>query len=591
MPVTGAARARTHPLALALAQGSTASPAAGDFGLRPRDLHSAYSLPDRSPSAETIALIDAYNDPTLEQDLAAYDHAFALPECTAADGCLRQVGESGQAAVLPFPHTSAELQSAAAAGGAEARAAQAASGWDLEISLDVETAHAVCQNCSILLVEASSESDGDLEAGRAHRRAARRAHHLQLLGQPGGRHDAGAGAVRPVRRPGRGDHGLRRRQRLPRLGRRPNRRPVPGLLAARRGGRRHPAVADARRGSGPPRASGTAAAPTGGGCSTQFTAPVWQQSLADWAAVGCGHARAVADVAAVADPYTGMAVYATNGGCEFNEAGGAGPSHWCTIGGTSLSAPLIAAVFALAGGAGETPYPARLLYENLTATPLALHDVLAGSSASCALGYEALSGLSRCSAAEEAAACSAAAICLAGAGYDGPTGVGTPDGLAAFRPPGARGAEQEAEQPAASAPSGEAAKPPAAAPAAAPGPEQPAEEQPQAVVASRTATAPLSLTRLALTGRRAAARRGPRVQLSFTVTSSAPGPVAVRLYRRARGSRRGAWLAAAPATTITVPAGHSSWQLELRGSLSPGAYRLALAPAHGRAATLSFRAA
>ena len=86
----------------------------------------------------------------------------------------------------------------------------------------------------------------------------------------------------------------------------------------------------------------------GGGCSTVLTAPAWQQSVADWSAVGCGSHRAVADVSADADPYTGVAVYdstpITEGEIEYR--------GWVPIGGTSVASPIIASTFALAGGAG-----------------------------------------------------------------------------------------------------------------------------------------------------------------------------------------------------------------------------------------------
>src|SRR5205807_7585254 len=90
-----------------------------------------------------------------------------------------------------------------------------------------------------------------------------------------------------------------------------------------------------------------------GGCSEVLSAPSWQRALGDWPAVGCATHRAVADVAAVADPYTGLAVRDTSPTCEhvWEEAKVKHVDHWCTIGGTSLSSPLIAGVYGLAGGA------------------------------------------------------------------------------------------------------------------------------------------------------------------------------------------------------------------------------------------------
>src|SRR5271163_813488 len=63
--ITPQAQAHTHPLGIARAIARTApSPAAGDFGLRPQDLHDAYQLPDSTEASatQTIALVDAYND-------------------------------------------------------------------------------------------------------------------------------------------------------------------------------------------------------------------------------------------------------------------------------------------------------------------------------------------------------------------------------------------------------------------------------------------------------------------------------------------------------------------------------------------------
>jgi hypothetical protein len=174
---------------------------------------------------------------------------------------------------------------------------------------------------------------------------------------------------------------------------------------------------------------------TGGGCSVVFTAQPWQQSLSDWSGVGCGSKRAVADVSADADPYTGVAVHDTSPECEYRyeEAEVKHVLYWCTIGGTSAASPLIASTFALAGGASGVEYPAKTLYENELKSPGALHDITVGSNGECSEPFTE-TGLSGCTPAEEAASCAAKAICLAGTGYDGPAGVGTPDGIAAFKP-------------------------------------------------------------------------------------------------------------------------------------------------------------
>ena len=113
-------------------------------GLTPADLASAYSVsPTATGSGQTVAIVDAFDDPKIEKDLATFDSNYGLPACTAGNGCFTKVGQTGSTSALPPADTS---------------------GWSIEISLDVETVHSVCQNCKILLVEANSESDADLAA-------------------------------------------------------------------------------------------------------------------------------------------------------------------------------------------------------------------------------------------------------------------------------------------------------------------------------------------------------------------------------------------------------------------------------------------
>jgi subtilase family serine protease len=128
----------------------------------------------------------------------------------------------------------------------------------------------------------------------------------------------------------------------------------------------------------------------GSGCSSYIAKPLWQTDA------GCSR-RTVADVSAVADPSTGVAVYDTYG---FGRHGGG----WLVFGGTSVAAPIIGAVYALAGNTGSIQY-GGFSYGNLGS----LYDVLSGSNGNCG-SY----------------------LCNAGAGYDGPTGNGSPRGIGAF---------------------------------------------------------------------------------------------------------------------------------------------------------------
>jgi hypothetical protein len=129
----------------------------------------------------------------------------------------------------------------------------------------------------------------------------------------------------------------------------------------------------------------TAWSGAGSGCSAFEPKPAWQHDL------GCAR-RTVADVSADADPRTGVSVYDTFG------SGG-----WLKFGGTSVAAPIIGGVYALGGTTvtfGSDPY----------AHTTALFDVVGGSNGSCGGTY----------------------LCTAVTGYDGPTGLGTPNGASAF---------------------------------------------------------------------------------------------------------------------------------------------------------------
>ena len=135
-----------------------ASPTPPSTALGPADFHTAYSLPTTSLSGTpTIAIVDAFDDPNIEADLAAYDTQYGLPPCTTANGCFRKVNQSGG---TTFPSSTS---------------------WHLEIALDVETAHQICQNCKILLVEANTNSFTNLDAAVNEAVGARRERDLELV--------------------------------------------------------------------------------------------------------------------------------------------------------------------------------------------------------------------------------------------------------------------------------------------------------------------------------------------------------------------------------------------------------------------------
>src|SRR5579871_2915127 len=168
VPVSAEAKRHTHPIGMvrpaARARPAAPSPKTGELGMTPADIHAAYSLPTGAPGEETIAIVDAYNDPTAEADLKTYSEEFELPLCTSAGGCFTKVGQKAGGA-LPFPKTLKELETAkASASEATKEQAEEADGWAVEISLDIESAHATCQSCRIALVEANSPANEDLVA-------------------------------------------------------------------------------------------------------------------------------------------------------------------------------------------------------------------------------------------------------------------------------------------------------------------------------------------------------------------------------------------------------------------------------------------
>jgi|HubBroStandDraft_6_1064221.scaffolds.fasta_scaffold10983_2 hypothetical protein len=450
VPTTAAARALTHPLGMRTAQAIRAGSAAqGAYGLGPQQLRNAY-FPGEEPRApasqpQTIALVDAYNDLGAEADLRAYDEEFALPECSAANDCFEQVNQEGEKGNPPFPSSVGERHEAelpcedesAPEGEREAacEAVEEADGWSLEMSLDIEMAHAICQNCHIVLVEAENSKIASLEAAE------------ETAARPRGDGGVGAtevsnswGGVEPAsdgeafNHPGvviaasSGDSGYLRRKAFGSGVEYPASSPhvvsVGGTSLTMMGV------------GGQAWASESVWGGSGGGCSANFPAPAWQREVGDWSAVGCGTGsesmRASNDVAADADPYTGVAVYDSVPYLSPEEPPRDGrPPGWTPLGGTSVASPIVASMFALAGGSHSVAYPAQTLYSHLGSG--LLHDITEGGNGECEGFYE--DGCSGSMVPLSLEDCGRGAlICNASAGYDGPSGVGTPDGVGAFAP-------------------------------------------------------------------------------------------------------------------------------------------------------------
>ncbi len=583
------------------------SAAAGCFGLTPSELHSAYDLADEPSGEQTVALVDAYNDPEAEADLETFDNEYGLPACTHVEGCFEQVNEhgKGETSKLPFPKTVEELDAAREGDSEEAAEAEEAEGWSIEISLDIETTRAICQSCHILLVEAGSTSYADLES--AERTAA--SLHANEISNSWGGPECIQAAVRECvsdssafEDPGTvitasaGDSGY-----LEWFG------DDSGFVGFPASSPHVVAVGGTRLELSPDGAwsnetvwndggeshgelDGWGA--TGGGCSVQFEAQPWQQEASDWSSVGCGTYRAVADVAADADPYTGLAVYdSLTEKCEiaFEEEGAGGVQtervvNWCTIGGTSLASPLIASVFALAGGAHGVAYPARTLYENEVSSPSSLHDVKGGSNGRCDEPFvepPGELGHSGCTSEEEAHSCSGRLICKAANGYDGPTGVGTPDGLAAFEPTGkgegggppheGGDGEEGSKDGGGGGDSGSSTGTGAEAPGA--GASTP--------LASTSAAL---LSHLALTlGALVALDTSPARmhQVAFTFIATRATKVSVSLQKRVSSHGHTRWHSLLRAFELLAASGRNTERLPGRAALTGGTYRLTLTGAQG----------
>jgi subtilase family serine protease len=327
-----------------------------------------------------IAVVDAYDDPSAEADLGVYDKQFGLPACTTANGCFRKINQAGHASPLPPKD----------------------GGWASEISIDVQMAHAICQSCRVLLVEASSEEFTDLgtavnaavNAGAteisnsyaAPEEPSYTGYNTSYYDHPG-----------VVVTAASGDCGYLNEACLGETGSAEFPAGSPDVVAV---GGTMLTEADGTW-------SSTVWEEGGSGCSLVFTAPLWQSAVANFSATRCGGGRSIADVAAIGDPNTGVDVY------DSTPEGNGNPTGWGVWGGTSVASPIVAAEFALAGGSHGVAYPAATLY-SYVGDSKALYDVVSGSNGSCA----------------------GATSCRAAAGYDGPSGVGSPIGLSAFSTPG-----------------------------------------------------------------------------------------------------------------------------------------------------------
>jgi hypothetical protein len=421
VPVPAAAAGEAGVRPYAAGDGSSESGPAG--GLTPAQLAGVYGYePNAGGSGQTLAIVDAYDDPNIESDLQTFDQEYGISACTQANGCFRKLSETGSSTLLPEPDKT---------------------GWSLEISLDVEVAHSTCPQCKILLIEARNSSFKDLSRGVEEAAALGATEISNSYG--GAEASLGANELAAYDRPGvvvtaaAGDEGYddwtrfnAKKKSVPGVPNMPA--SLPSVVAV--GGTTLELDEAGRReretvwnGNGPLDDSAYAEGASGGGCSALFAAQPWQQGASGFAASGCGDKRLAVDVAADANPNTGFDIYDSydcGEECERSKRG----SDWLTIGGTSLSTPFISALYALAGGSNGVSDPALTLYGHLGDAD-ALYDVTEGGN-----GYCDDEGLA-CGANQSFNLdldCEGTTACNAAPGFDGPSGVGAPNSLNLFKP-------------------------------------------------------------------------------------------------------------------------------------------------------------
>ncbi len=320
-------------------------------GLHPTNIRSAYDLPTKGEKNQTVAIVDAYDNPNVERDLAVYRAAFKLGACTSANGCFRKVDQRGGT-----------------------RYPVGDPGWGVEINLDVQAVSASCRTCKILLVEAD---DASFQAiGAAVNTAVRLG--ATVVSNSYGAEESGdlwkyakAFYTHPdvAIVASSGDDGFTTAS-FPAVLRSTWAVGGTRLKRTKKGGW----TEDAWDGAG-------------SGCSAYVGKPSVQKDTS------CSM-RTVSDLSAVADPENEFSVYDTYGLGEDN--------GWIAVGGTSLSAPLVAGMIGLAGNARAVASPAYL-YTHRSG----LRDVRGGSNGYCGKDY----------------------LCTAVKGYDAPTGLGSPRGL------------------------------------------------------------------------------------------------------------------------------------------------------------------
>ncbi len=339
------------------------TPSSSIAGVQPGLLQFLYNLPTHGGANQTVAMVVAYDDPAAEADLAVYRQSFGLPPCTTANGCFSKIAGDGSG-TLPSPNYS----------------------WATEASLDLDAVSATCPQCKVMLVEAASDQIPDLarsvdtavgngatEVSNSYGvpEASDNVAYDSHYNHPGVAITAAAGDI---------GYGVQF--------------PASSEYVTAVGGTSVQQIGDNS-------VQEVGWALGGSGCSQYITKPSYQTD-------NLCKMRTVNDIAVIGDPADGLAVYDST-------LNGQGNGGWAVIGGTSMGAPIVAAMYALA--ATGTSGNAASLYNTYHGHNQPLLDVTAGSNGTCPLP----------------------GLCNALPGYDAPTGVGVPWGVAAFAPVGGSG--------------------------------------------------------------------------------------------------------------------------------------------------------
>lgn len=312
----------------------------------PTNIRTAYGLTSAPAGSGTIAIIDAFDDPTAESDLGVFDRQFGLASCTTANGCFEKHKMRSSLRTSP--------------------------GWVVESALDVQWAHAIAPGAKILLVEADSDSGTDLM--NAVNYARNRSDVVAVSMSWGGNEFS-------------------------------SERLYEGNFTSPFGATFFAASGDSGHGTSWPAVSAnivgvggtsltfdahgnvtgeTAWSGSGGGLSAYISEPAVQSNYGIALAAG---KRVVPDVSYNADPASGYAVY--------DSTSYFGSKGWFQVGGTSAGAPQWAALRAISGGVNLT----KLYQDSKANSALYFRDIISGSNGSCGTlchagaGYDMVTGL------------------------------------------------------------------------------------------------------------------------------------------------------------------------------------------------------